>query len=916
MRRLLIAITILLLSSQAWAATYWVRTDGADDNCTGLSDAAYPGTGVAQACAKKTIKVGIDLFASAGNTLYIRSGTYAETVASAVDRAGSDGSYNKVIGGIGGETILNGTAIAATNMAITADYNWIEGITFTGTDGTSARITIDVSTTPAHTVITGNKFKDISVGIRYRAGGGSIYNNVFEGTKETTEAVDAIWLYPNAGTAVISYNIFRPSENYYIRPIYADSTLGGSILNNVFTGMQRSGVILGAAQVLTVSNNIFMASGQVGSADSWPIANYGTAGNGSTLVGGSNMYLPNGLNGLVIVESSITDNTTSNLYDSPRFIHPPRESYTFMTIDDAAALNDSLYLAQTYYNPSGLRLINAIQYWAVENGDVSHDNAVALINAGNDIASHGYSHTQLNSLVALTIDGPTANSKITITTTTTDPDSDNWTGTLEVLEGATSQDNVNLVGTYGNIAALITYLNDRDYGDGAWSCTAKTGITQPRDDAKSVGLDPQSATDVSSATDISFNQTNFYAIEVTEAASKLQSWVRTGATGRAATYTVEFFIAGGNLLDNNVRDVVASAGLRGARSDSYVSNAAPNSANLSVFYPFSAEFWDVTNIRLNGAGYKGSSNVSFSSAAKTITVVGATLITTNGLAVGDVLTVVNTTSNDKEVTISDIEEAAGDTTITVTEDLTDESNSSAVLTCEVKFKRNVKAFMAGQEAGGNFRELMNHSLSSLIGLVEIEHQWFAEAASTGTNTFRHSINDVLDTIWDGTGEDGNAWTEGVGSKEEPDHTLRLDHVYVDMSDYRLRISSPAINAGVDVSLTTDYAGNTVPTGSAPEIGSYEYVVTSSNYVNSDMGVFFEKTATESLWDAQNRWFSAKGFTEGGINQRWAEYLLSLGYTQNFPESQRLYFEAYTGVSGYEAATKEFYKKAIEDGYLN
>lgn len=42
------------------------------------------------------------------------------------------------------------------------------------------------------------------------------------------------------------------------------------------------------------------------------------------------------------------------------------------------------------------------------------------------------------------------------------------------------------------------------------------------------------------------------------------------------------------------------------------------------------------------------------------------------------------------------------------------------------------------------------------------------------------------------------------------------------TDYRLQVGSPAINAGVNVGLTTDYAGHTI-TG-LPDVGAYEYYV--------------------------------------------------------------------------------------------
>jgi hypothetical protein len=45
---------------------------------------------------------------------------------------------------------------------------------------------------------------------------------------------------------------------------------------------------------------------------------------------------------------------------------------------------------------------------------------------------------------------------------------------------------------------------------------------------------------------------------------------------------------------------------------------------------------------------------------------------------------------------------------------------------------------------------------------------------------------------------------------------------VNPEDFRLQIDSPAIDGGIDVGLTSDFEGDPVPQGRAPDIGVFEY----------------------------------------------------------------------------------------------
>jgi len=81
LRVAIVASGLMLCGAANAASTYFVRVDGGDaSQCTGRGDAAYPGTGTAQACAWKGPHYALPASGSpriaGGDTLIIGAGSY------------------------------------------------------------------------------------------------------------------------------------------------------------------------------------------------------------------------------------------------------------------------------------------------------------------------------------------------------------------------------------------------------------------------------------------------------------------------------------------------------------------------------------------------------------------------------------------------------------------------------------------------------------------------------------------------------------------------------------------------------------------------------------------------------------------------------------------------------------------------
>lgn len=73
--------------------------------------------------------------------------------------------------------------------------------------------------------------------------------------------------------------------------------------------------------------------------------------------------------------------------------------------------------------------------------------------------------------------------------------------------------------------------------------------------------------------------------------------------------------------------------------------------------------------------------------------------------------------------------------------------------------------------------------------------------------------------------DYNHWHPDVSFSQKGPNAITTNPKFISPGNdnYKLQSDSPCIDAGTDVGLTKDYAGNTVPYGNGVDIGAYEYV---------------------------------------------------------------------------------------------
>jgi parallel beta-helix repeat protein len=149
-------------------------------------------------------------------------------------------------------------------------------------------------------------------------------------------------------------------------------------------------------------------------------------------------------------------------------------------------------------------------------------------------------------------------------------------------------------------------------------------------------------------------------------------------------------------------------------------------------------------------------------------------------------------------------------------------------------------FMQNSTVGGGKGTFANNIIHSLVDGIDTHALWVTDTGGNTLNSFKIDYN-VIDTTIDGAvigNVINNSYTTGVAYKagistvsskvtgldgvqsNAEVHGVNSNPIFISSSNFALQYNSPAIDAGTDLSLTSDYLGN--PIYGTPDIGAYEY----------------------------------------------------------------------------------------------
>ncbi len=290
-----------------------------------------------------------------------------------------------------------------------------------------------------------------------------------------------------------------------------DATIDVSVTNSVFFGVQP--LQTGASSKAPVVENVF-----------WHVSP------GITGIGGTYAYFDSAnkstpVNAIKNVDPKFV--TTKNTlmgdllirFDDNNFVYPAQY---------AAALNPEIKITHAV---TGHGKYTATRWTAAQI-----DAMRTFIAGGNEIMSHGATHSTINVLNALVLRATGTNPTLTIDTTNAG-DSTTWSGSMTITINATDYV-VDL--TAHTVATLQVLLNNRAVGDGTITATRVSGV---QDNIYACCLSGVTAQSIAANYNVAMTETAYVQYEITECYQDLQAYINTGKDRNGANEVTGMSVA-------------------------------------------------------------------------------------------------------------------------------------------------------------------------------------------------------------------------------------------------------------------------------------------------------------------------------------------------------------------------------------
>jgi hypothetical protein len=275
-----------------------------------------------------------------------------------------------------------------------------------------------------------------------------------------------------------------------------------------------------------------------------------------------------GIGGTVATFDSANKSTPSGAITNidPKFVTPKNTKLgnIILRFDD----NNFEYPAQyaAVLNPE-IKISHAVtgngRYSATRWTAAQIDAMRTFIAGGNEIMSHGSTHSTINVLNALVLRATGTSPTLTIDTTNSG-DSTTWSGSLTITINATDYV-VDL--TAHTIATLQVLLNNRAVGDGTITATRVSGV---QDNIYACCLNDVTAQSISANYNVAMTEAAYIQYEITECYQDLQAYINTGkdrndaneVTGMTVAAPAETYYIRSHAMAQGIGSTAAAAALQ------------------------------------------------------------------------------------------------------------------------------------------------------------------------------------------------------------------------------------------------------------------------------------------------------------------------------------------------------------------